>query len=681
MISLTTLDYGVIALFFIVVLGIGIVMSRRASKNLESYYLGGRRLPWYMLGVSGMSAWFDLTGTMIITSFLFLLGPRGLYIEFRGGAVLILAFLLAYTAKWHRRSGCMTGAEWNTYRFGTNFSGEMLRFVSALMGIVVTIGMLAYMVRGATLFMGMMFPVNPLIISVGVMGIAAAYTVLAGFYGVVLTDLVEGMIMITGCIVISCLAWNITGSAELLGSLAEKVVGNPDWLASAPTWNAHMPEGYEAYRALMMAALFYLARNILGGMATGGDARYLAARNTRDASRQCLIQGLTVMFRWPLMISFAILGLHLVSKQLPNADAGKQVALLIHQSQPGLSAGEWHGYTSNIAHHPDSVSPELIAQIKGLLGNDWQAPLMLIGSNGNVNPEVVLPAVILHSISPGLRGLLIVSLIAALMGALTGQVNGASALFVRDIYQNFIRKKASNRELMFMAYTSSIVVVVASFAMGLTAKSINDLWSWIIMGLTAGALGPGILRLYWWRVNAWGMSSGIFMGGIAACIQRAFIPNMSEWTQFGLMTTISFAATIIGSLVTQPTPKQVVEHFYHTTRPFGIWGPFWKELPDDKKQSWAHEHRNDIISTGIALLWQITLFLLPMQFLTHNWQGFYTTLPVFLACCTGLYFFWWRNLPDPNEVVPDFVSVRPVDQTPLTKESKAETAAFLKDGH
>ena len=60
---------------------------------------------------------------MIITSFLYLLGPRGLYIEFRGGAVLVLAFLLAYTAKWHRRSGCMTSAEWNTYRFGAGFSG------------------------------------------------------------------------------------------------------------------------------------------------------------------------------------------------------------------------------------------------------------------------------------------------------------------------------------------------------------------------------------------------------------------------------------------------------------------------------------------------------------------------------------------------------------------------------
>ena len=63
-----------------------------------------------LLGMAGMASWFDLTGTMIITSFLYMLGPKGLFIEFRGGAVLILAFLICYTGKWNRRSGCMTGA-------------------------------------------------------------------------------------------------------------------------------------------------------------------------------------------------------------------------------------------------------------------------------------------------------------------------------------------------------------------------------------------------------------------------------------------------------------------------------------------------------------------------------------------------------------------------------------------
>ena len=137
----------------------------------------------------------------------------------------------------------------------------------------------------------------------------------------------------------------------------------------------------------------------------------------------------------------------------------------------------------------------------------------MVSSRGTVNPEVILPAVLLHQIPPGLRGLLIVALLSALMGALTGQVNTASALFVRDIYQNFLRPKAKNRELISMAYLSSAFIIVASFLMGVGANSINDIWAWFIMSLTAGALGPGLLRLYWWRTNAWGMVAGLWRAG------------------------------------------------------------------------------------------------------------------------------------------------------------------------
>ena len=429
-----------------------------------------------------MSAWFDLTGTMIITSFLYLLGPRGLFIEFRGGAVLVLAFMLAYTAKWHRRSGCMTPAEWTTYRFGTGFSGELLRFISAIMGIVITIGLLAYLVRGATLFMGMIFPVDPLFLTIAILAFSAIYTVLSGFYGVVLTDLVQGIIMITGCIVLSVIAWHEVPDAATLAATAKQVTGNIDWVSSVPSWHTTMPKGYEAYQSLIMVMLFYLLRNILGGLGTGAEPRFFAARNSREASLQCMMQGLTVMFRWPLMMSFAILGIFLVARMLPDSATTEHAAQLIRDAQPGIADNSWHAYTSKIVHFPKAAPPELIAKMEQTLGPDWQGKLLLIGPRGTVNPEVVLPAVLLNSLAPGARGLLIVSLLAALMGVLTGNVNGSSALFVRDIYQNFLRPKAKNLELISVAHLSSVGIILVSFILGLSAASINDLWSWLIMG-------------------------------------------------------------------------------------------------------------------------------------------------------------------------------------------------------
>lgn len=653
MISLATSDYVVIAAFLAVILFVGLAMSRRAAKNLESYFLGGRRLPWYLLGICGMSNWFDLTGTMIITSFLYMLGPRGLYIEFRGGAVLVLAFMLAYTGKWHRRSGCMTPAEWITYRFGTGFSGEALRLVSAIMGIIMTLGLLAYLVRGATLFMGMVFPFDPIILTVVILCFASIYTVLAGFYGVVLTDLVQGTIMVVGCLVTSVIAWHAVPNAAALNAIAEKVTGNAQWISSAPTWHTTMPSGYEAYESLIVVAAFYLVRNVLGGLGTGAESRFFAARNSREASLQCLMQGLIVMFRWPLMIGFAIMGILLVSRLMPEAGDAARAAGLIHAAQPALSDGEWHGYISRLAHHPEGEPPALVRGLADALGADWQSRVLLVSSRGTVNPELILPAVLLNDFHSGVRGLLIVSLLSALMGVLSSNVNAASALFVRDIYQNFLRPRAKNWELILGAYLSSIAIVIASFLLGLAAPSINDLWSWLVMGLSAGGLGPGLLRLYWWRTNAWGMAAGIFLGGAAALIQRWLDPHMAEWLQFTLMTSISFGATIGGSLLTGPTSPEIVRHFYATTRPFGAWGPFWRELPAATRQAWAREHRFDLLSVASALVWQVCLFLVPMQILTHNWAGVACTLPMFLLGCVALYFFWWRHLPSPDEPMDD----------------------------
>ncbi len=676
MTTLTTLDYGIIAAFLAITLLAGLVLSRTASKNLEHYFLGGRNLPWYFLGITGMSAWFDLTGTMIITSFLYMMGPLGLYVEFRGGAVLALAFMLAYTAKWTRRSGCMTSAEMATYRYGTGFSGEFLRLISALMGVITTVGMLAFLVRGATLFMGIVFPFDPILLTLALLGFASLYTVLAGFYGIVLTDLVQGAIMIVGSILLSILAWRYFPDSASLAGMAKDVTGNANWIASAPAMHVDMPRGYEAYESLIMAATFYFLRSALGGMASVGSALHLAARNSREASMQGVVQGATVMFRWPLMISMAIMGIFMVGKLLPDGKVTEQVAIAIKEVRPDLSASGWHAYTSSVVHHPETAPPELIEKLRGLLGEKWQAGFLLVGSNGTVNPELVVPAVLINMLEPGVRGILVVSLLAALMSTLTGTVNGASALFVRDIYQNFLRRGAGNRELILMTYLSSGVIVLASFVLGLAVASINDLWSWLVMGLLAGTLGSSLCGLYWWRSNAWGISAGMLFGGMAAILQRLLAPELSEWVQFLMMTSISLVVTIIVSLLTPPTPRSVLSYYFRTMRPFGFWRPLESELPATECTAMRREHRNDMITTVIALVWQVTLFLLPMQILTRNWSGTFTTLPIFAVSCIGLYFFWWRNLPSPDEKIADFASKTPEQHPPLTMEfAKAEVVA------
>lgn len=646
--SLATVDYLIMGGYLLASLTMGVLMSRRASASLDHYFLGGKKLPWYMLGVAGMANWFDLTGTMIITAFLYMLGPRGLFIEFRGGAVLILAFMLAYAGKWHRRSGCMTGAEWMTFRFGTGPVAEGVRLMMALSMLIFSITLLAFLIRGASLFLGIFFPWPPLYTTLVLITATTLYTMSSGFYGVVLTDLVQGVVVIASCFIVSFIAWQLVpGSAEL-ASTAAQVTGNPDWIKSMPAWHTPMPPGYEAYSPLIMMAGFYLIRNVISGMGSGAEARYFGAKSDREAGLQSLLQGVMVMFRWPLMVSFAVMGIYLVHALFPSQDVLQRAAALIHTQFPDVTAAFWHDLTSNIVNHPGKYPATLIDELRSILGENWQNRLPLVGIQGAVNPEVILPAVLAQMLPAGLKGVVLVAMTAALMSCKNGIVNQASGYFVRDIYQNFLRPNAGNRELISVSYASTLGIVIISFVIGVTTQNINSLFGWLSMGLISGQTAPLLLRLYWWRCNAWGFIVGSLVGNLGAITQRLVAPSLPESSQFLLMTALSFGGTILGSLLTAPTPQPVLEKFYRTTRPFGFWGPVRHVFQGADRAAVDRENRNDMLTVPFALLWQVTLFLLPMQLVIKTYDSFLMTLPLHLIAITGLYFFWWKPLNAPE---------------------------------
>ncbi len=648
--ALSTLDMAIVIGYMAITMAVGLWMTRRASASLDDYFLGGRHLPWYLLGIAGMTAWFDLTGTMIITSFLYMLGPRGLFIEFRGGAVLILAFLIAYTGKWHRRSGVMTSAEWNTYRYGGGKSALFVRLLTAVVGIVTTISMLAYLVRGTSLFVGMFLPWSPVWVTVGIIAFAAVYTMCAGFYGVVLTDLVQGMIVLCACVIVSLMAFNLVGSQEHIAELARQVTGNGSWAGSLPAWHTEMPRGYEMYESLIMFAAFYLLRNVLFGFGTGAESRYFAARNDRDCGLQSLLQGVTVSFRWPMMMGFAVLGILLVQSLFPDPSGVANATSLIKQYMPAVTQSNWHELTNRIINHAAEFPPALIDGLRSALGQDWMKSLPLVGYQGVVDPERILPGVIANSIPSGLKGLLLVAMLAATMSNLTGQVNAAGALFVKDIYQLFMRPKASNRELITASYLSTAGVVIMGLWMGVTAKNINDLWGWIIMGLTVGTMAPMVLRLYWWRLNAWGVVGGTLVGGIGAIVQRVMFPQLPEWQQFLVMGGLSIGGTLLGTFTTQPVAMDTLRHFYRTTRPFGWWGPLRKEIEPAELAGWQREHRNDLMSVPFLLISQVCIFMMSMQLIIHAWQALAVTASIYGVAAIGVWWFWWRNLPAADSV-------------------------------
>jgi len=129
---MVSIDYGIIAFYFMIVISLGFWYKKRASKNLDSYFLAGKNIHWLPLAMSGSVSTFDITGTMWIVSILFVLGMKSMWHHWMWG-VFMAAFFMAYMGKWVRRSNVMTAAEWMQTRFGDDKGGRLARTTYALM--------------------------------------------------------------------------------------------------------------------------------------------------------------------------------------------------------------------------------------------------------------------------------------------------------------------------------------------------------------------------------------------------------------------------------------------------------------------------------------------------------------------------------------------------------------------
>jgi hypothetical protein len=350
-------------------------------------------------------------------------------------------------------------------------------------------------------------------------------------------------------------------------------------------------------------------------------------------------------FRWPLIMSFAILGLYLVQDLFPDQTVLAQAAQCIKESVGPVDKNHWADLLSSLVHHPEEYSPALLEKLRQLLGTEWMTRLQLVGYEGTVNPERIMPAVLIYSIPAGLRGLIIIALLAAEMSTFSASVNRAGGYFTRDLYQRYLRPHASTRELITASWAALLGMTGLAILFVTTISSINDVWGWITMGLGSGLLLPAFLRFYWARFNGGGFAIGTTVGIFAAVLQRIFLPHLDEWVVFLAVAGIGLLASVVGTYATTPTDPALLERFYRMTRPFGFWKELKARLDPDVRARMEREHRIDLLSLPIALVWQVSLYLLPMQLVIKAYTTFWPTFAVFAACSLYLYVVWYRSLP------------------------------------
>jgi SSS family solute:Na+ symporter len=595
---MNSIDYGIVILYFSVVIGLGFWYRRRASKSLGAYFLAGKSIHWLALAMSGSVSNFDITGTMWIISILFILGMKSMWHHWMWG-FLMGAFFMSYMGKWVRRSNVMTAAEWMKTRFGADTGGKLARTAYALMAVLTLASFIGYAYQGIGKFASVYIPLESLaqyisipwlqnllttyepdVLAVTIIGITTLYVILGGLYSVVVTDVIQTIILTVGSIFIAYIAWSKL-TPEMLTQLPQGWSSlNVPWRIKefAGTGNAN----FEFFGALVIV---WVLKGLLlnaGGPAQMYDfQRFLAARDARDAAKVGAAWSFFLIVRWAMAIGITLLGLAVIT---------------------------------NIT-----------------------------------DSEQVMPVVLLEFLPTGVRGFVIAGLLAAFMSTFSSTVNSGASFIVRDIWQPYFRPRASDTEYVRFSYLATLVLVLVGIAIGFQAESIAQIWGWMMMALGAGIVIPNVLRWYWWRMNGWGYAFGTLAGMLLSLV-ALFYPDLPVYYVFPLICTASLLVSVLVSLVTQPAGRNVLIHFYISVRPFGLWKPIREQVqlsepvPSNSENVWIA-----ILNIVLAMFAITGLYLFPMYLVGHWYFNSLIWLGLSLVAMVVLRYTWYNNLPKPAE--------------------------------
>lgn len=606
------IDWLILVAYVGLVLTIGFIVKRRAARGVESYFLGGRTLPWWMIAMSGSSSYFDITGTMWIVSMFVAYGFNGFWIQWVWG-FLIAAFYMAFMGKWIRRSGVVTGAEWMVYRFGAGRSGDMARLAYTMFAVLTLTTFIGYTAIGMGKFGTQFLPIAEWfpnltpetadrLCATLIIGVTGAYVVVGGFTGLTIVEFVQTIILTCGALIIAWLGYTAyeagtvaTALQSLAGGPKRLVQVNPsEWYSLLPPWR--IENGSDMYALFGAVVIVFLMKGLLLG-ASGPEQLYdfqkfLATRNPREASLAGMLWGVCHTVRFPMAMAIAIMGL------------------------VAFSSGR------------DGTSPTFDA-------------------------EKVLPYVIAHTLPIGLKGIALAALIAAFMATFSAMVNGAASYLIRDIYQRYVRRDASPSHYVHASYAASVMMIFVGIAISFFSDSINTMLTWILGFLGSAVLIPNVLRWYWWRLTGYGFAAGMWTGMVLSLAQTFVDPYVKEATGhptpvyivIPVLAGCSAAACVMVTLLTAPPALQSLAHFYRTTQPAGAWGPVARYVAEQDLGFCKEPFGPDLLHLLVGLAWLGAMYVGPSYAVAHQWGAAGICGAVVAASSLVLAVSWRRRLP------------------------------------
>lgn len=549
MIELNFFDYAFIGFFFLISLGIGLLVSKKAGESSSEYFLSGRTMPWWLLGVSMVATTFSTDTPNLVTDIVRTHGVSGNWVWW---CFLITGLLTVFVyAKLWRRSGVTTDIEFYELRYGGKPAKFLRGFRALYLGVVFNILAMAAVTLAAIKIGQVMLGLSPLQ-TVGIAGLVTViFSTAGGFKGVVYTDFLLFFVAMAGGIGAAIYIVNLPevgGLSMLLSheSVAEKISILPDF---------NNKEVLITLFIIPLAVQWWSAW--YPGAEPGGGGyiaqRMLAAKNENHAI------GATFFFN---ILHYALRPWPWILVALASLVVYPDVAS-IKEAFPAIS--------------PDK------------LGNDLAYSAMLT------------------KLPNGLLGVVLTSLIAAYMSTISTHLNWGSSYIVNDVYKRYINTSASHKQTVAAGRISTVLLMVCSALLALVLQNALQLFNVILM-FGAGTGLIFILRWFWWRINAWSEISAMIISGIFSLLLNftslgiymfggavldgnqdmiaGLLPGYMKYPFLVIITTLVWLTV---TFLTRPEKKETLERFCKEIRPGG---PGWRAFSvqhkrdDQTSESW-----------------------------------------------------------------------------------------------
>lgn len=586
-ITMHPIDLAIIVLYMLLMVAVGWWVARKASQSAESYFLAGKSLPWWIIGIAHGSSGIDITGTMWFVTMLFVYGVKATWLLWIW-PLFNVVFRMMYLGVWVRRSNVLTGAEWMKTRFGRGMGAEIAYATVVLYALVSVVGFLSYAFRGIGKFCIPFLPWSQVPGGLGsvftgpdalgnfygtiVLLVTGIYCIVGGMYSVIMNDLIQYGLIVLGAVIVAAVAMSRSTGAEILAKVPagwdNLFFGwklDLDWSALLPQLNEKLygasGDGYTLF-GFFIGMLFL--KGVLVSMA-GPTPNYaiqhiLSTRSPREAALENLMMALTSLGpRFLLIAGIAVLGIQFFS-----------------------------------------------------------ADLAAMGSK--VDFEGILPAVVLNHLPIGCKGLILAALLAAFMSTFVSTVNSGAAYIVNDIYRRYFNPEASQKRLVWLGYGVSFLVIVAGIIFGFATRNVHSVTKWVAAALVPAFVLPNVLKWHWWRLNGWGFSAGMIAGTTSALILPKLSLGVSDVTLFLSILGLSAVACIGVCLLTPPESMTVLKSFYRTVRPWGWWGPVLKACQDETPGFQPNRDcPRDLFNLAVGLVWQTTMVTFPIYLVIHQY--------------------------------------------------------------